>query len=92
MSEEEFFNRLLNKIDKEFGYDVASTLELMFMTREKKIEQLENIRKEAIEFIKSHKDERNYYHPDNTFLGMKVFVSGYYNLLNILNKGSESNV
>lgn len=46
MSEEEFFNRLLNKIDKEFGYDVASTLKLMFMTKEKKIEQLENIRKE----------------------------------------------
>ncbi|MBQ1551552.1 MAG: hypothetical protein IIZ67_05550 [Bacilli bacterium] len=41
MSEEEFFKRLLNKITKEFGYDVASTLELMFMTKEKKVEQLE---------------------------------------------------
>lgn len=50
MSEEEFFNRLINKIAKEFGYDTASTLELMFMTREKKVEQLEkeNIKQKEI--------------------------------------------
>ena len=51
MSEEEFFNRLINKIDKEFGYDVANTLQLMFIKKEKQVEQLENIRKEAIEYI-----------------------------------------
>lgn len=41
MSEEEFFNRLINKIDKEFGYDVANTLQLMFIKKEKQVEQLE---------------------------------------------------
>lgn len=46
MSEEEFFNRLINKIDKEFGYDVANTLQLMFMTKEKEIDRLNNIIKE----------------------------------------------
>ena len=45
MSEEEFLNRILNKIAKEFGYDVASTLELIIITKDKKVEQLENIRK-----------------------------------------------
>ena len=43
MSEEEFLNRTLNKIDKEFGYDVASTLELMFIKKEKEIDRLNNI-------------------------------------------------
>ena len=43
MSEEEFLNRTLNKIDKEFGYDVANTLQLMFMAKEKEIERLNNI-------------------------------------------------
>lgn len=40
MNEEEFFNRLLNKIDKEFGYDAASTLKLIVMTKDKQVEQL----------------------------------------------------
>lgn len=43
MSEEEFLNRTLNKIDKEFGYDVANTLQLMFMAKEKEIDRLNNI-------------------------------------------------
>ena len=41
MNKEEFFNRLINKIDKEFGYDVANTLQLMFIKKEKQVEQLE---------------------------------------------------
>lgn len=40
MNEEEFLNRLLNKIAKEFGYDAASTLELIVMTKDKQVEQL----------------------------------------------------
>lgn len=86
MSEEEFFNRLLNKIDKEFGYDTASTLELMFMTKEKKIEQLENIRKEAIEYI------------DHATIGADsspIEDSWLYNLYetrHILSKGSDKDV
>ena len=51
MSEEEFLNRTLNKIDKEFGYDVASTLELMFIKKEKEIDRLNNIINELNEDI-----------------------------------------
>ncbi len=60
MSEEEFFNRLINKIDKEFGYDVANTLQLMFIKKEKQVEQLEkeidrlnNIINELEKYIKT---------------------------------------
>lgn len=81
MSEEEFLNRILNKIAKEFGYDVASTLELMFMTKRKKIEQLENIRKEAVEYIKGW---QSFPHTNcTTHNELK-------NLLNILNKGDNN--
>ena len=58
MSEEEFLNRILNKIAKEFGYDTASTLELMFMTREKKVEQLEK----ENEYLKMSNPEQNMEH------------------------------
>ena len=87
MSEEEFFNRLLNKIDKEFGYDVASTLELMFMTKEKKIEQLENIRKEAIEYINNEIFKRTIL----VGVGTKKYTRNILdNILNILNKGENN--
>ena len=54
MSEEEFLNRTLNKIDKEFGYDVANTLQLMFMAKEKEIDRLNNIINELEEYIKPY--------------------------------------
>ena len=43
MDEEEFFNRILNKIAKNFGYDAASTLELMFIKKDKEIKQLKEL-------------------------------------------------
>ena len=62
MNKEEFFNRLINKIDKEFGYDVANTLQLMFIKKEKQVEQLEkeidrlnNIISELEKWIEEHK-------------------------------------
>lgn len=82
MNKEEFFNRLINKIDKEFGYDVANTLQLMFMTREKKIEQLENIRKEIKEYI-----EKNVACFKNGDMLVELNVD---DLLNILNKGDNN--
>ena len=75
MSEEEFINRILNKIAKEFGYDVASTLKLIIITKDKKVEQLENIRKEAIEYIKDK---------------MELTKECPQDLLNILNKGEKN--
>lgn len=83
MSEEEFFNRVLNKIAKEFGYDVANTLKLMFMTKEKKITQLENIRKEAIE-------ELSYMSTDAYVEDYDIREKHYNLLMNILNKGDNN--
>ena len=42
MKKEEFLERVLNKIAKEFGYDVASTLELMFIKKKKELDQYKN--------------------------------------------------
>lgn len=98
MSEEEFLNRILNKIAKEFGYDVASTLELIIITKDKKVEQLEkelqitankckqleNIRKEAIKYMKSLENE-----PDADMYMEIGEYSEYKYLLNILNKGDN---
>jgi hypothetical protein len=52
MNEEEFLERVLNKIAKEFGYDVASTLELMFIKKEKELDQYKNNWEELKEYIK----------------------------------------
>lgn len=52
MNEEEFLKRVLNKIAKEFGYDVASTLELMFIKKEKELDQYKNNWEELKEYIK----------------------------------------
>ena len=83
MSEEEFLNRILNKIAKEFGYDVASTLELIIITKDKKVEQLENIRKEAIEELS--------YMSTNAYIEDYDIREKHYNLLmNILNKGDNN--
>lgn len=54
MSEEEFFNRLLNKIAKNFGYDVASTLELMFFKKNKEIDMY----KEVLDKIKNYLEKQ----------------------------------
>ena len=52
MNEEEFLKRVLNKIAKEFGYDVASTLELMFIKKEKELDQYKNNWEELKRLIK----------------------------------------
>ena len=51
MNEEEFLGRTLNKIAKEFGYDVASTLELMFIKKEKELDQYKNNWEELKEYL-----------------------------------------
>lgn len=54
MNEEEFLERVLNKIAKEFGYDVASTLELMFIKKEKELDQYKNNWEDLKEYILNH--------------------------------------
>lgn len=62
---------------------------------QQKVEQLENIRKEAIESIENNKETREHYEPYGTPMGNPNYTTthifGYYELLDILNKGSDKN-
>lgn len=84
MSEEikeklDLFPNNMNDIAKEAYYQ----LENYITNLKQKVEQLENIRKEAIEYIKN-----NSYFESNI---VKTMILGDYSsgLLNILNKGSD---
>lgn len=83
MNEEEFFNRIINKIDKDYGYDVASTLELIFLKKDKQLEAYENMRKEAIEYIHDKLDRFDC--DGNLSISMQISYCEE-DLLNILNK------
>ena len=57
-------------------------------------DELENIRKEAIEYIKNNKETREHYEPYGTPMGNSNYTTthifGYYELLDILNKGDNN--
>lgn len=57
-------------------------------------DELENIRKEAIEYIKNNKETREHYEPYGTPMGNSNYTTthifGYYELLDILNKGDKN--
>lgn len=61
---------------------------------QQKVEQLENIIKEAIEYIKNNKETREHYEPYGTPMGNSNYTTthifGYYELLDILNKGDNN--
>lgn len=59
--------------------------------KEKEVEQLENIRKEAREFVKNNKDKTIAPYGDNEDTDYEVclFEEDINDLLNILNKGSD---
>ena len=85
MSEEikslkEYISTTKNEIFTTFKIETISNLIIYYEELEKKVEQLENIRKEAIEYIKE-----DMYGEPNELYGL---VDGEH-LLNILNKGSE---
>lgn len=69
------------KYEKELAYKAIVQLQ-------QKVEQLENIRKEAIEYVYKHIQE---YDADGTFTNLDEFdfIASPQMLLNILNKGSE---
>ena len=58
--------------------------EIYIRRLEQENKQLKEDKKKAIEYIKTHKDARRYYHPDGTFETYRVFVEGYHELLEIL--------
>ena len=49
MSEEEFFNRAINRICKDYDYNFASEFKELYMKKDKEIERLNNIIKEVRE-------------------------------------------
>ena len=51
MNEEEFFNRAINRICKDYDYNFANEFKLLFLKKDKEIERLNNIIKEAKEYI-----------------------------------------
>ena len=82
-----YLHDLYNQIQYEFCEQYEDEIKHL----QQKVEQLENIRKEAIEYIEKDKlniDDSQCYVETQT--GWKMIPEIYDNLLNILNKGSES--
>ena len=77
ITKEEYIDKLLNYIT----------------SLQQKVEQLENMRKEAIKYIKNNKETREHYEPYGTPMGNSNYTTthifGYYELLEILNKGDN---
>lgn len=82
MDKEEFFERMLNRIAKDYGYDVASTLELLYMTKEKEIKDLQQRIEKAVEILYKRK------HVENLLGGVEN--SNTDKIINIL-KGDDTN-
>lgn len=80
MNKEEYFKRMINRICKDYGYDVATAFEGLYLEKNKEIERLNNIIKEAINYIDNntyYKDHKGHINIDDLYI--------------ILQKGSDSN-
>lgn len=88
LSEQEKIKRYLDLQQK------VEQLEKELQITANKCKQLENIRKEAIEYIKNNKETREHYEPYGTPMGNSNYTTthifGYYELLDILNKGDNN--
>ena len=51
MSEEEFFERAINRICKDYDYNFANELKNIYLKKDKELQQKENIIKEVREYI-----------------------------------------
>lgn len=60
MSDDEFFNRMINRICEDYDYDIANRFKDIFIRKEKENDKLQQRIDKAIEYIKEHKDENNY--------------------------------
>lgn len=76
-----------------FGLTDLYNLKIYITSLQQKVEQLENMRKEAIKYIKNNKETREHYEPYGTPMGNSNYTTthifGYYELLEILNKGDN---
>ena len=89
MSEEEFRKIAKEYAEMYFTKGINSTKIFKYVDElEKKVEQLENIRKEAIEYVYKHIQE---YDVDGTFTNLDEFdfIASPQTLLNILSKGDN---
>ncbi len=57
MSEEEFFNRAINRICKDYDYNYATELKNIYLKKDKELQQKENIIKEVREKVNKLKNE-----------------------------------
>ena len=51
MSEEEFFDRAINRICKDYDYDFATEFKNIYLKKDKELQQKENIIKEVREYL-----------------------------------------
>lgn len=51
MNKEEYFKRIINRICKDYGYDVATAFEGLYLEKNKEIERLQNIINELEKYI-----------------------------------------
>lgn len=86
---EEFM--IMYKNAPRFAYTLYDKAEDEIEKLQQKVEQLENIRKIAIAFVKNNKDKTIAPYGDNEDTDYEVclFEDDIENLLNILNKGSD---
>lgn len=78
MNEEEFFNRMINRICKDYGYEVANSFKLMYLKKDKQLEAYENMRKK----LKNRIEYTNFKDVED----LEKFKSYLDELMNILNK------
>ena len=51
MNKEEYFKRIINRICKDYGYDVATAFEGLYLEKNKEIDRLNNIINELEKYI-----------------------------------------
>lgn len=89
----EYIVQRRNEIENKKDYLSEQEKIKRYLDLQQKVEQLENIRKEAIEYIENNKETREHYEPYGTPMGNSNYTTthifGYYELLDILNKGSD---
>ena len=51
MNKEEYFKRMINRICKDYGYDVATAFEELYLEKNKEIDRLNNIINELEKYI-----------------------------------------
>ena len=51
MNKEEYFKRMINRICKDYGYDVATAFEGLYLEKNKEIDRLNNIINELEKYI-----------------------------------------